>query len=265
MKNRVSFVAWITVLSAGCASASAAETVPVWQKLEAYSQKDKSFVEAHRPQLEKIEKELKALQLKLPLAPAKDKPKLMEQGEKLDGERRALLGELIKHEFEISSDVAQFATERSAEAKAKLAELMGKAQAGPPPPGAETQAAAPPATTALRGAQQKIMDEFEAEIDKRRMALEEELKKMPPDPDEVAREELKARLRKIANEEEEKIRKMPPGPKKQKRDAFDKKVQEERAALMQRLKQTDGGSEKTAGGASKPAVPAKTQAAPAKS
>jgi hypothetical protein len=242
MKNKIvrpligGLVLGLVATYAAFAAAPAGE-IPVWRQLETYSQKDKSFTEARLPQLETLQKEIEALQGRADLT-EKDKAHLSE----LIAQYKEAAGALAEHEFSLSNDVAHFATERSKEAKSKLVQLKGGAaeqsgpeaqQSGPGAPGG-VQQAAPASKAALTPAQlaeQKALEEFDAKSTKERNALLEELKKLPPDPDEVAHDQLKERLRKIAVEEEAKIRLMPPGPKRIRREEFDKKIQAARKEI----------------------------------
>lgn len=205
MKNKV-LSAWAVaaVLVGGSASAAVAE--PVWKELENYSEKDKAYLEKRSPQLQSVDKELAALQAK----PVNRATAAMI--EELEAKKKQLVGELTEHEFRLSGEVAGFANARSKDAEDRLKRLRGTDSGQP-----------------------KELEAFEERVKRERAALEEELKKLPPDEEEVAREALKEKLRQISNEEDERIRKIPAGPRKLKRDAFEKRVAEERNALKEKL------------------------------
>ncbi len=224
-----------TAVTVGAFAAAPTGEIPVWRQLEQYSQKDKSFTESRRPQLESIEKEMDKLTQRAAAMTEKERARLSE----LDTQRKALAGVMAEHEFTLSNDVAQFATARSKEAKSKLAELKGGAPSAPamegqPRPGQPETAPSPKSEIKpAQSAEQKAMTDFETNARKERDALLEELKKLPLDPEEIAFNELKVKLQKIAAEEEAKIRLIPPGPKKLRLEAFEKKIQAERKALQE--------------------------------
>ncbi len=208
MKSKVMFL-WVLIgCSIGGFAASTAMAEPVWRELESYSEKDKTYVEQRGPQLEGLDKQITELKSK----PANKATSSMLA--EVEAKKKLLVGELTEHEFRISTDVAGFANTRSKDAETRLKQLRGDAG---------------------DASQPKELRDFEERVKKERAALEEELKKLPPDAEEVARQELQARLRQISNEEDEKIRKIPAGPKKIKRDEFEKRVTDERKTLREKL------------------------------
>ena len=164
MKSKVLFLWVLMGCSIGGFAASTAMAEPVWKELENYSEKDKAYVQQRNPQVADVEKQITELKGK----PVNRATSAML--EELEAKRRQLMGELTEHEYKISNDVAGFATTRSKEAEGRLKQLRGEGDPSQP----------------------KELVAFEDRVRKERAALDEALKKLPPDAEE--RKALKEKL-----------------------------------------------------------------------